>query len=116
MLPEKNRLRKKKDFEEIFKNSKSFKEGFLVLRARKNNFKTSRFGFIVSLKVSKKATVRNKVKRRLREAVKKYIEDGPYSKNKNKKSVDAILIALPGSEKIKFSDLKETVVKIFENV
>ncbi len=100
MLGKENRLRRKKDFEEIFKKGRSFKESFLVLKILKNNLKVSRFGFVVSQKVSKKAVVRNKIKRRLREIVglniKKNLQIG------GGKKVDGALISLPGSEKKKF--------------
>ena len=75
MLPKKNRLKNKKDFERVFKQGKGFKEDFLFFKITKNNLKENRFGFIVSLKVSKKAVLRNKVKRRLREIIKKRAGD-----------------------------------------
>ena len=70
MLPKDNRLSRKKDFERIAKNSRIARGQFLVLKFVPNGMDVSRFGFIVSKKVSNKAVVRNKVKRRLREAVK----------------------------------------------
>ena len=65
MLKKINRLKKKKDFEKVLRGGKGFKEDFLLFKTIKNNLKTSRFGFIISQKVSKKATVRNKLKRKL---------------------------------------------------
>jgi len=102
MLPKINRIKKKKDFEMIFKNSKSFKNNLFILKVIKNNLKLNRFGFVVSQKVSKKAIVRNKVKRRLSEAIRdkmKNIEIG----------TDSVLIALPGIEKKEFSEIKEAI-------
>ncbi|XOA42691.1 MAG: ribonuclease P protein component [Candidatus Nealsonbacteria bacterium] len=107
MLPKKNRLRKKKDFEKVFKNGKGFKEDFLILKIKKNKIKELRFGFIVSQKVSKKAVVRNKVKRRLREAIKE------IAKNISKKA-DIVLIALPGLETKDFQTIKKTIEKLFK--
>ena len=71
MLPLKNRLKKEKDFKLVFKRGKSFREDDLLLRLVENNLKTVRFGFVVGLKVSKKANLRNKLKRRLREIIRK---------------------------------------------
>jgi len=70
MLPKKFRLSNRKDIiflkkEGVSMTSKSF--GVLYKRNEKN--KHSRFGFIVSTKISKKAVERNRVKRMLREAV-----------------------------------------------
>ncbi|GAI32984.1 unnamed protein product, partial [marine sediment metagenome] len=62
MLNKRNRLKKKKDFDKVFKQGQGFKQDFLYLKIRKNNLKSSRFGFVVSKKFSKKAVIRNKIK------------------------------------------------------
>ena len=100
MLPKANRLRKKKDFEELFKKGKSFKNNFLTLKIAQNNLKESRFGFIVSQKVSKKAVLRNKIKRRLRDIIKRNIKD-------IKNGMDVVIIVLTGLEKKSFLEIKE---------
>lgn len=107
MLPKINRLTKKKDLERVFKKGKGVKEGLLILRTVKNNLDNSRFGFIVSKKVSKKASLRNKVKRRLRDLVRGKLK-------KIKKGKDNLLVALPGLETKSFRDIKETVDKLFK--
>ncbi|MGD0576461.1 MAG: ribonuclease P protein component [Candidatus Staskawiczbacteria bacterium] len=102
MLPKINRIKKKKDFEIIFKKGASFKNGLFVLRFVKNNSDKSRFGFIVSQKVSKKATVRNKIRRRLTEIIK-------AERKTIKAGTDLVLIAMPGAEKKDFSEIKESL-------
>jgi len=97
MLSKENRLKKKKDFEKLFKEGKSFREKFLVLKVNKNNLNNNRFGFIVSKKVSKKAVVRNKIKRQLREIVRKEIKN-------YQKGFDIAVIVLPS---IALKDFKE---------
>ena len=109
MLPKKNRLKNKKDFERVFKQGKGFKEDFLFLKIAKNNLKENRFGFIVSLKVSKKAVLRNKVKRRLREIIKERLPE-------IKPGVDIVLIAQKGIEEKDFSEIRETINKLFGKV
>jgi len=99
MLPSINRIKKEKDFGSIFKCSKSFKNNLFVFRAAKNNLGLVRFGFVVSQKVSKKATVRNKVRRRLSEAAK-----GQMKNIKN--GTDIILIALAGLDKKELTEIK----------
>jgi ribonuclease P protein component len=108
MLPKINRIKKKKDFEIIFKNSKIFKTNLFIFRIAKNNLKLNRFGFVVSLKVSKKATVRNKIRRRLTEAIKIEIKNMPLEAQV-KIGTDLVIIALPGIEKREFSEIKETI-------
>jgi len=69
MLKKQFRLRKQKDFENVFKKGTYFSEDFLALKAARNNLPVSRFGFVVSNKISKKAVKRNRIKRLLRESV-----------------------------------------------
>jgi ribonuclease P protein component len=107
MLPKINRLKRKKEIERVFKKGEGFKEDFLILKTAKNNFKNSRFAFVVSQKVSKKATLRNKVRRKLRELVKAKVK-------KIKKGKDLILVAVPGLEKKDFWEIEETVNKLFK--
>ncbi|MCX6765195.1 MAG: ribonuclease P protein component [Candidatus Nealsonbacteria bacterium] len=104
MLPKENRLKNKKDFEKVFKNGKGFKDGLLYVKFAGNNLKDSRFGFIVSTKVSKKAVVRNKIKRILRAALKSELKD-------IKKGVDAVIITSPG---IEINDLNIKIEKLLE--
>ncbi|MEA1936497.1 MAG: ribonuclease P protein component [Patescibacteria group bacterium] len=69
MLKKEFRLRKQKDFENVFNKGFYFSGDFLLLKTAKNGLPISRFGFIVSKKISKKAVERNRVKRLLRESV-----------------------------------------------
>jgi len=91
MLKEKNRLQKQKDFEKVFKCGRSFKKSFLYLKANKNGLESTRFGFVVSLKVSKKAVDRNRIKRLLREIVATNLQEiaGGY---------DIVIVVNPGVE------------------
>jgi ribonuclease P protein component len=102
MLPKVNRIRKKKDFETIFKNSKSFKNNLFIFKIANNSLGLNRFGFVVSQKVYKKATVRNKVRRRLMEAIKSQM-------GSIKNGTDLVLIALSGIEKKEFSEIREAI-------
>ena len=79
------------------------------LKIVQNNLEENRFGFIVSQKVSKKAVLRNKIKRRLRDIVRQNIA-------KIRKGIDAALIALPGLEKKNFSETKETLNTLLKNI
>ncbi len=107
MLPKENRLKKKKDFENVFKKGKGFKEKFLFLKIRKNELNVNRFGFAVSLKVSKKAVVRNKLKRQLREIVKAKLPQV-------KPGIDGIIVVLPGLEDKNFQQIEEIANKLFK--
>lgn len=107
MLPKRNRLKKNKDFDDVFKKGRGFKEDFLYLKIKKNNLKSSRFGFMVSKKFSQKATARNKIKRRLRELVKIKLP-------KIKKGTDGVVVIMPGFKINDFLELEETINKLFK--
>ena|SRR3989338_8562794 len=65
MLPQKNRINKKL-FLEFMKKAKTFSSDNLNLKVAYNCPKNRAFAFVASLKVSKKAAERNKLKRRAR--------------------------------------------------
>ncbi|MDP3954912.1 MAG: ribonuclease P protein component [bacterium] len=73
MLPLKNRLQTRKDFGEAKTKGQKYQSHLFGLLVYPTNSEATRFGFIVSTKISKKATQRNKVKRRLRESIKKIL-------------------------------------------
>ncbi len=107
MLPKRNRLKKNKDFENVFKKGQGFKEDFLYLKIKENNLKSSRFGFVVSKKFSQKATERNKIKRRLRELVKAKLP-------KIKEGIDGVITTMPGLRIIDFWELEKIINKLFK--
>jgi ribonuclease P protein component len=112
MFPKLNRLKKKKDFEQVFKRGQLFKKDFLIVKIIFNNLKNNRFGFIISSKVSKKAVLRNKIKRWLAVAIleqlKKY--------NKTIKAVDMIFIIKAGTKIKNLQEVKTTINKIFQKI
>lgn len=75
MLKKENRLKKKKDFDAIFKEWKFKRSLFILLGIKKNDLNYSRFGIIVSKKIAKKAVVRNKIKRKIREILRNRIKE-----------------------------------------
>jgi len=106
MRPRVNRLKKKSEIERVFKEGKKFKEDFLILKLAKNSLNKVRFAFIVSQKVSKKATIRNKIRRRLKDLAQSKLK-------KIKKGMDVLLIALPGLETKDFWEIEEIINKLF---
>ena len=62
------RLRRRKDFDAVFRRGRAWNNEFLVLRTLPNGLDHNRYGFVTSKRVGH-AVVRNKVRRRLREAV-----------------------------------------------
>lgn len=109
MLNAQNRLTKKKDFDVVFTGGKSIKSDIVWCKVLANSLSQSRVGFVVSKKISQKATVRNTVKRRLRNAVADIIDSvkGP---------VDIVMVALPSIKNKDFSYIKEEVIKLMSKI
>lgn len=105
MLPIKNRLKKKSDFERVFKKGIGRKDDNLLLKTLKNNLETSRFGFVVSKKISNKAVVRNKIRRILREIIKKKLPE-------IKTGLDVIFIANPSCKTKDFWEIEAAVKEL----
>ena len=103
-LNKKNRLKKKKDFEAVFKKGKAVRSVFLFVRYLGNNLGFPRIAFVVSSKVSKKAVVRNRFRRIIAEAVSKNLKDI--------QSADIIVIA---DRKIKEAS-KDEIVHDTDNI
>ena len=79
------RLIKTKDFRKVYRDGRSYKAGFVVLRLLPNAASTNRVGFSISAKSVKRAFRRNRIKRLFREA---------YRRNKNvlKKGLDIVFV------------------------
>ena len=106
MLAKQNRLTKQKDFEKIFKQARSFYSKRLGVKAQVNQSALNRFGIIISTKISKKATERNRLKRQIRQAAREL--------NKElKPGFDLVIMALPGFINQEYVIVKEEMEKIF---
>lgn len=108
MLQKKYRLRTFKDFKRVFAGGRFVRDNannIIVAKIIKNDLLFSRFAFIVSNKVSKRAVKRNKIKRRMREAVRTkmlLIKNG----------YDIVFIANSQIVKKSYSDINEAVEKL----
>lgn len=74
MLSQKFRLAKREDFKKVFQKGKKDFNVFFGLRYLINNLENCRFAVVVSTKVSKKAVIRNKLKRQTREIIKSVLD------------------------------------------
>ena len=98
MLAKKNRLRKKKEFNFIYKKGEVFYSKFLALYVSKTKLKETKIGFSVSNKVGN-SVVRHKVKRKLSEIVRLNIKSLPLN--------NYIFVAKQGSENLNYFELQE---------
>jgi ribonuclease P protein component len=100
------RLRSNEDFKRVYKHGKSYWNRNLVIYLRKNELGYSRIGFTVTKKVGN-SVVRNKVRRRMREIIRKNIDkiSGEY---------DIILVPKKNVVDIDYQTLESAIIHIFK--
>ena len=103
-MQRRQRLTGSKRFSQIHIGGSSAANGLLVIRYLTNGSSCSRFGFLGSKRVGN-AAVRNKVKRRLREAVRL---------NPVKAGWDALFIVRRGAGSAKYQDLKAAIDNLLQ--
>lgn len=73
MLAKEYRLRLEKDIKTLFTKGKSVFGPLIGMKFRPNRLSVSRFAVVVGTKVSKKAVVRNRLRRQLRAIIYKHL-------------------------------------------
>lgn len=106
MLAKIHRISQKTDFEKVFKNGKKTSSQDFIIRFMENGLENCRFSVIVSNKISKKATERNKLRRRIKAVISKNL-------SKFRKNNDIIIITLDHSKKLQFGELAENLSQLF---
>jgi len=69
MLAKKYRISKDKEFQNIYKKGHIIYNPFFNIKFLPNNLRNSRFGIVISTKISKKAVVRNKSRRQIKAVI-----------------------------------------------
>lgn len=69
MLRKEYRVTKKRDFEKIRKKGRFFSDDFITISFLKNNLSICRVSVVVSKKILKRATERNRLRRQIQEAI-----------------------------------------------
>lgn len=110
MLATANRLTKKTDFENVRQNGKFVtSKDFTVSFLNKKNKDEPRFGFIVSKKISTSAVDRNRIKRVLRETIRKNIDS-------MKVGYDIVIIVKPGILHTPHGKLEKEIKDVIKNI
>lgn len=107
MIPKQYRLKKKSDFQRLFKKGKSYAGPYFVLYfIEKEGKGPTKIGFAVSKKIGT-AVTRNKIKRRLREAVRPLIPS-------IKENYDIIIVARSRIKFISFLEIQKQMINMFD--
>lgn len=107
MLPLKYRLQKNRDIQLVLKKGRFFDTAFLSLKVLANRFSPGRFCFVVSNKISKKPTIRNLIKRRLRYIIRQYLAV-------IKPGYDIVVLTKPGIQEKKYQEIKQLMAVLLE--
>lgn len=102
-MERRRRLTRSADFERVRKHGRSWAHPLLIFSAVRNELDCTRFGFIVSRRVGK-AVVRNRVKRRLREAMRHHLNELPPG-------WDVVLVARPPIAEARFADIDNALAQ-----
>lgn len=102
MLATQNRLRKKSEIDRLWKHGRSFVTPIFSLKYAENKLPDTRATVVVSTKVDKRAVVRNKVKRRLREALRPLMPS-------LRPGMDILITTRKGIEVKTFAEMRQTL-------
>ena len=106
MIARKNRL-KKADFEGIFQNGNKAYSPYCNLRYRANKLEYCRFAVIVSNKFSKKATERNKARRRIKAIIVSNLSNF-------RQNFDIVITVLPKMNELDFVQTTDFLLKLLK--
>ena len=105
-MPADQRLRRKSDFDAVFREGVRAASGTLALRARARDGRDARepcrFGYAISARLGG-AVQRNRVRRRLRESARRINADGECA------GLDLVVIARQGAVEADFAQLDATL-------
>lgn len=97
------RLRKRREFGAVYRNGRPYRSSLLVIRMLKTEAPQNRFGFAVGATLGK-AVVRNRTKRRLREAIRSL----PLAPG-----WDVVVTARKGAEQASYKQLRDEAANLF---
>ncbi len=100
------RLRRNSDFRRVRQHGRSYASPLMVLAFLRNELDYSRFGFVVSKRLGK-AVRRNKIKRRMREAVRLRL-------SRIKPGFDVVFIARQPTRQASYQDIEQALDVLLE--
>ncbi len=115
MLKKENRLKSNRSFNATYRNSNTVSDSSIVLyigQEKTDKDCPTRVGFVVSKKIHKRAVIRNRIKRIVREQVRQMIKNNTF--NCNYQSM--IFVAKAGIIGKNYSEVKEIVSNLLNKL
>jgi len=109
MLKKINRVKSQKAFKQIFAKGAAVQGKNLIIRVFPNELGCARFGLIVSSKIDKRATVRNRLRRQLSEIIRSELI-------KIKPGFDVVVISKKGLAVLSFGEIQRELLVAFKKV
>lgn len=113
MLPRTLRIQRDADFSRVYRKGQRFHAGHFVLTVSKNTLTHPRFACIVSKTISKKAVIRNKVRRLVHEALQKELRT---NSNLVSSPVDVLISAKKGSDACTLQEISQEFAPIWKRI
>lgn len=109
MLAKPHRLKKKKDIQRVFSQGVHAREGAILVKFCVSKELDSRFGIVVSKKVSRSAVKRNRIRRVISEFLRLNLSG--FSQTK-----DVVVIVLPGKNIAQYNakEIRESVLSALQ--
>lgn len=109
MLAGANRLRRKKDFQKVYKGGKTLRTTFFRIKTVENHTKHSRYGIVIANKVIKKAVDRNRKKRQVRAVLGELIDTIT-------KGYDIVVLAQSNIAEASHEEIQKDLKKSFQKI
>ncbi|MGM9994175.1 MAG: ribonuclease P protein component [Candidatus Avigastranaerophilus sp.] len=116
MLKKQYRLKKYSAFIATYKNNDTVADKNLCIYFGKEKTTpdiTTKYAFVVSKKIHKRAVVRNRIKRLMREIIRKQIKENQY--NKINRYISVIFAAKPAAINADYCGINASIAKLLTN-
>jgi ribonuclease P protein component len=100
-------LQKKSDFARVAKFGQPFFASELGFKIVKNNLNKNRYGIVVSLEIDKRATVRNQIRRRIKEVAR-------LNDQNLKQGFDLMFLVRESVKDLKYKEIEEKLNFLFK--
>jgi ribonuclease P protein component len=112
MLNKKHKIAKREFIPYILAKGKTENTSLFVIKYLYNEDGISHFGVIASSKISKKAVIRNKIRRRIYEAIRLFLKENPGPQ----KNIDAIFLTKKSVIEADFKTISTLITNILHKI